>query len=223
MSSNPSASPQARRKDAGAALSTERPGPTASRSGRKPKEAYEAILRLPLAEFTWIYSLSAWIYPTAKELSVERLYRSRSLKNSRSGTLKNSRSGILRKIEVPTRKPTYSGDRRTVTPSVLHEDTRPTHGPTHVQNSVEGYQKTQRTIKLTGKSSHEPGSATRQRDATYAVVPQRYRDRHAPQRKLVLPPSQFPTRADLTTTPMTEVEDFYQGATVSHERGITSV
>ena len=140
MSSNPSASPQARRKDAGAALSTERPGPTASRSGRKPKEAYEAILRLPLAELTWIYSLSAWIYPTAKELSVERLYRSRSLKNSRSGTLKNSRSGIFRKIEVPTRKPTYSGDRRTVTPSVLHEDTRPTHGPTHVQNSVEGYQ-----------------------------------------------------------------------------------
>ena len=43
-----------------------------------------------------------------------------------------------------------------------------------VQNSAEGYQKTQRTIKLTGKSSHEPGSATRQRDATYAVVPQRY-------------------------------------------------
>ena len=35
--------------------------------------------------------------------------------------------------------------------------------------------------------------------------------------------STSPTRADLTTTPMTEVEDFYQGATVSHERGITSV
>ena len=34
--------------------------------------------------------------------------------------------------------------------------------PTHVQNSAEDYQKTQRTIKLTGKSSHEPGSATRQ-------------------------------------------------------------
>ena len=32
--------------------------------------------------------------------------------------------------------------------------------PTHVQNSAEDYQKTQRTIKLTGKSSHEPGSAT---------------------------------------------------------------
>ena len=109
------------------------------------------------------------------------------------------------------RKPTYSGDRCTNTPSVLHEDTRPTHGPTHVRNSVEGYQKTQRTIKLTGKSSHEPGSATRQRDATYAVVPQRYRDRHAPQRKLVLPPSQFPTRADLTTTPMTEVEELPPG------------
>ena len=26
---------------------------------------------------------------------------------------------------------------------MLHEDTRPTHGPTHVRNSVEGYQKTQ--------------------------------------------------------------------------------
>ena len=34
--------------------------------------------------------------------------------------------------------------------------------PTHVQNSAEDYQKTQRTIKLIGKSSHEPGSATRQ-------------------------------------------------------------
>ena len=37
------------------------------------------------------------------------------------------------------------------------------------------------------------------------------RDRHAPQRKLVLPPSQFPTRADLTTTPMTEVEELPPG------------
>ena len=34
--------------------------------------------------------------------------------------------------------------------------------PTHVQNSAEDYQKTQRTIKLTRRSSHEPGSATRQ-------------------------------------------------------------
>ena len=112
------------------------------------------LLAAELPAGRWIYSLSAWIYPTAKELSVERLYRSRSLKNSRSG--------IFCKLVVPTRKPTYSGDRRTNTPSVLHEDTRPTHGPTHVRNSVEGYQKTQRTIKLTGKSSHEPGSATRQ-------------------------------------------------------------
>ena len=31
------------------------------------------------------------------------------------------------------------------------------------------------------------------------------------QRKLVLPPSQFPTRADLTTTPMTEVEELPPG------------
>jgi len=46
--------------------------------------------------------------------------------------------------------------------------------PTHVQNSAEDYQKTQRTIKLTRRSSHEPGSATRQRDPALAAVPQRY-------------------------------------------------
>eukprot|EP01046_Picozoa_sp_COSAG06_P034101 COSAG06_NODE_3541_length_5207_cov_125.451057_1_plen_132_part_10 len=51
------------------------------------------------------------------------------------------------------RKPTYSGDRCTNTPSkcaATHDGFR----PTHVQNSAEDYQKTQRTIKLIGKSSH---------------------------------------------------------------------
>jgi hypothetical protein len=49
------------------------------------------------------------------------------------------------------------------------------------------------------------------------------RDRHAPQRKLVLPPSQFPTRADLTTTPMTEVEELPPGGDRQSREGITSV
>ena len=89
------------------------------------------------------------------------------------------------------------GDRCTNTPSVLHEDTRPTHGPTHVRNSVEGYQKTQRTIKLTGNSSHEPGSATRQRDATYAVVPQRYPRPSRSSKKTRSPTLPFPNEGGL--------------------------
>ena len=46
-----------------------------------------------------------------------------------------------------------------------HEGLRPTHvqnSTEDYQNSAEDYQKTQRTIKLIVKSSHEPGSATRQ-------------------------------------------------------------
>ena len=82
------------------------------------KKAYEAIHRLPLrGDHLDLFPQCMRDSPEspAKELSVERLCRSRSLKNSRSG--------IFCKLVVPTRKPTYSGDRCTNTPSVLHEDT----------------------------------------------------------------------------------------------------
>jgi hypothetical protein len=89
---------------------------------------------------------------------------------------KRVRSRIRGCVRGCAREPRVSQPTRGADAPALQVD-RTTHegiGPTHVQNSAEDYQKTQRTIKLTRRSSHEPGSATRQRDPALAAVPQRY-------------------------------------------------
>ena len=108
------------------------------------------------------------------------------------------------------RKPTYSGDRCTSTPSVLH-DTRRQQADTcpelrrGLSEDTENYQADREII--TRAWLGYAASGTRPSPTSHNAI----RDRHAPQRKLVLPPSQFPTRADLTTTPMTEVEELPPG------------
>ena len=71
-------------------------------------------------------------------------------------------------------------------------------------------------ILIKRSRSTSPGSAqpTRQRDAALACNSQAplSSETFTPIKvKLVLPPSQYPTRADLTTIPMTEVEELLPG------------
>ena len=127
---------------------------------------------------------------------------------------------ILEASRTSPPRPTGQPARETDAPArqvccTTHEGLRPTHvqnSTEDYQNSAEDYQKTQRTIKLTSELITRAwlgyaASGTRPSPTSHNAI----RDRHAPQRKLVLPPSQFPTRADLTTTPMTEVEELPPG------------
>ena len=154
MSSNPSASPQARRETARA---YELPGPSASRSRRKSRR----------------YTKQSQIAPPRN--SPGSNFCSEFERDSFISR-KRVRSRIRGCFRGCAREPRVSRPTRGAGAPALQVD-RTTHegiGPTHVQNSAEDYQKTQRTIKLTRGSSLEPGSATRQRDPALTAVPQRY-------------------------------------------------
>ena len=69
-------------------------------------------------------------------------------------------------------------------------------------------------IKRSHSTSSGSAQPTRQRDAALACISQAplSSETFTPIKvKLVLPPSQYPTRADLTTIPMTEVEELLPG------------
>ena len=100
---------------------------------------------------------------------------------------------------------TDTEDRCTSTPSVLH-DTRRHQADTcpelrrrlselrrGLSEDTENYQADSEII--TRAWLGYAASGTRPSPPSHNAI----RDRHAPQRKLVLPPSHFPTRADLTT------------------------
>ena len=112
---------------------------------------------------------------------------------------KRVRSRIRGCFRGCAREPRVSQPTRGADAPALQVD-RTTHegiGPTHVQNSAEDYQKTQRTIKLTRRSSHEPGSATRQRDPALAAVPQRYPRPSRSSKKTRSPTLPFPNEGGL--------------------------
>ena len=113
-------------------------------------------------------------------------------------------SSTFWKLQEPARRPTYAArDKWGCT--------------THLCKWGKLSQKTEDyhiLIKRSHSTSSGSAQPTRQRDAALACISQAplSSETFTPIKvKLVLPPSQYPTRADLTTIPMTEVEELLPG------------